>query len=158
MCVITVTVVWTETPRLVRKERWGRGEERWSAETAPLMAVVSHPPNPLVCDCLTCVDEASWCPLTELFGLVGQRNFNNPGNVPGRSLDPDGMGGDQLTQTSTVRRSFTHRLLIDWLICLLPHSTPAWCQRPPEDHRRSCPRWGWQWPRPLSNPHWDWWL
>lgn len=49
---------------------------------------------------LTCVDEASRRPLTELFGLVGQRDLDDPGDVAGRSLDPDGVGGDQLTQTS----------------------------------------------------------
>lgn len=44
----------------------------------------------------TCVDEPTRRSFTELFGLVGQRDLDDPGDVTGRGLDPDGMRGDQL--------------------------------------------------------------
>ena len=45
---------------------------------------------------VTCVNETSRRSFTELFGLVGQRDLDDPGDVTGRSLDPDSMRGDQL--------------------------------------------------------------
>lgn len=46
--------------------------------------------------CITCVDEPSWRSFTELFGLVRQRDLDDPWDVSRRSLDPDGVGGDEL--------------------------------------------------------------
>ena len=53
---------------------------------------------------LTSVDESSRCSFAELFGFVGQRDLHDPGDVTGRSLDPDGMRGDQL-EVETHRHS-----------------------------------------------------
>lgn len=44
----------------------------------------------------TCVYEPSWCAFAELFGLVGQSDLNDPWDVSGRCLHPDGMWRDQL--------------------------------------------------------------
>ncbi len=53
---------------------------------------------------LTRVDEASWRSFAELFGFVGQRDLNDPGDVTRGCLDPNGVRGDQLmTQTQTER-------------------------------------------------------
>lgn len=44
----------------------------------------------------TCVYEPSWGSFAELFGLVRQSDLNDPGDVPGWRLDPDGVRRDQL--------------------------------------------------------------
>lgn len=53
-----------------------------------------------VCVCVygwpTCVYESSWCAFAELFGLVRQSDLDDPGDVSGRRLHPDGMRRDQL--------------------------------------------------------------
>lgn len=53
-----------------------------------------------VCMCVysgpTCVYEPPWCAFAELFRLVRQSDLNNPGDVSGRRLHPDGMRRDQL--------------------------------------------------------------
>lgn len=59
---------------------------------------------------VTCVHEAPRRSFTELFGLIGQRDLDDPGDVTGRGLHPDCMGGDQLErhrgrERETDRRS-----------------------------------------------------
>lgn len=49
-----------------------------------------------MCSRPTCVYEPSWCAFAELFGLVRQSDLNDPGDVSGRRLHPDGMRRDQL--------------------------------------------------------------
>lgn len=51
----------------------------------------------------TCVDEASRCAFAELFGFVGQCDLHHPGDVSGRSLHTNGMGGDQLQRSREGR-------------------------------------------------------
>lgn len=52
----------------------------------------------------TCVYEPSWCAFAELFGLVRQSDLDDPGDVSGRRLDPDGMRCDQLQKEGKVRK------------------------------------------------------
>jgi len=49
----------------------------------------------------TRVDEASGRAFTELLRLERQRDFDDSGDVSGRSVDLDGVRRDQLTTAST---------------------------------------------------------
>lgn len=51
----------------------------------------------------TCVYEPPRCSFAELFGLVGQGDLDDPGNVSGRRLDPDGVWRDQLHQEGNIK-------------------------------------------------------
>lgn len=66
------------------------------------------PPSATV---LTCVNESSRCPFAELFWLVGQCDFYNTRDVPGRSLHADGMRRNQLGKT--VGRKLSLRYVKD---------------------------------------------
>lgn len=44
----------------------------------------------------TCVDEAARRSFAELFGLVGEGDLHDPGDVSWGRLHPDGMGRDEL--------------------------------------------------------------
>lgn len=57
----------------------------------------------------TSVYEAAWCSFAELLGLVGERDLHHPGDVTRGSLDPDGMGGDQLEYINITTRAHTHK-------------------------------------------------
>ena len=52
---------------------------------------------------LTGVDKSPRGSFAELLGLVGQRDFHHPGDVPGWGLHPDGVGGDQLEPGEEIR-------------------------------------------------------
>lgn len=66
--------------------------------------------------CVTCVDEASRRSFTELFGFVRQRDLDDPGDVARRSLDSDGVRGDQLGERNTANCINTIVLLLLSLI------------------------------------------
>lgn len=56
-----------------------------------------------MCGGPTCVYEPSWCAFAELFGLVRQSDLNDPGDVSGRRLHPDGMWRNQLEKEGKGR-------------------------------------------------------
>lgn len=53
---------------------------------------------------LTGVHEAARRSFAELFGLVGQRDLHDPGDVTRGGLDPDGVRGDQLDEETSAHR------------------------------------------------------
>ena len=78
---------------------------------------------------VTCVNKTSRRSFTELFGLVGQRDLDDPGDVTGRSLDPDSMRGDQLQTDRHMTVMITGRVAV-----LIIGKRSAVCYLAPHQH------------------------